>query len=193
MTWKGFFAFLALCDGNPSITGGIPSHRASNTGFYVFFEVIPIKLLNKYLIVMSLIWDAMTLIWRHCNVDLHQAWWCHGVTLYAVSSPKIDDLTQWTKWLILCRRHLPMILLIRIIISVPFSSNCVIVGAIFSKSALAWRDSRCRWAASSVTWINTLRPRQNGRHFPEDIFKWICLLLSLLLRVQLTISQHWFR
>ena len=23
--------------------------------------------------------------------------------------------------------------------------------------------------------INTLRPRQNGRHFPDDIFKWICL------------------
>ena len=23
--------------------------------------------------------------------------------------------------------------------------------------------------------INTLRPRQNGRHFPDDIFKWIFL------------------
>ena len=23
--------------------------------------------------------------------------------------------------------------------------------------------------------LNTLRPRQNGRHFPEDIFKWIFL------------------
>ena len=51
--------------------------------------------------------------------------------------------------------------------------------------------------------INTLRPRQNGRHFPDDIFK--CIFLkkmyefrlrfhwSLLLRVQLTIFQHWFR
>ena len=144
-SWHGkAFPFLTLCDGNPSITGGFPSHRASNTGFYVFFDVIPIKLLNKYLIAISLIWDAMTLIWRHCNVDLYQAWWCHGVTLYAVSSPKIDDLTQWTKWLILCRRHLQMIFLIRIIISVPFSSNCDIVGAIYNKSALAWTDSRCR-------------------------------------------------
>ena len=24
-------------------------------------------------------------------------------------------------------------------------------------------------------WLNTLRPRQNGRHFPDDIFKWIFL------------------
>ena len=51
--------------------------------------------------------------------------------------------------------------------------------------------------------INTLRPRQNGRHFADDIFKCIFLnenvwipikiSLSLFLRVQLTISQHWFR
>ena len=27
--------------------------------------------------------------------------------------------------------------------------------------------------ASATTPINTLRPRQNGRHFPDDIFKWI--------------------
>ena len=25
----------------------------------------------------------------------------------------------------------------------------------------------------SRRWVNTLRPRQNGRHFPDDIFKWI--------------------
>ena len=51
--------------------------------------------------------------------------------------------------------------------------------------------------------VNTLRPRQNGRHFPYDIFKciffyenpWISIKISLKFfpRVQLTISQHWFR
>ena len=55
----------------------------------------------------------------------------------------------------------------------------------------------------SVIVINTLRPRQNGRHFPDDIFKWILLNenvwisirlhWSLILGVQLAISQHWFR
>ena len=51
--------------------------------------------------------------------------------------------------------------------------------------------------------INTLKPRKNGRHFADDIFKCIFLnenvwipikiSLSLFLRVQLTIFQHWFR
>ena len=49
--------------------------------------------------------------------------------------------------------------------------------------------------------INTLRPRQNGCDFSNDIFKWIFLnenvwiliKISLFLRVQLTISQHCFR
>ena len=35
----------------------------------------------------------------------------------------------------------------------------------------------CHWVQYSIlvrlTWLNTLRPRQNGRHFPDDIFKWI--------------------
>ena len=51
--------------------------------------------------------------------------------------------------------------------------------------------------------LNTLRPRQNGCHFPDDIFK--CIFLnenvkisikfhwSLLLMVHLTIFHHWFR
>ena len=30
----------------------------------------------------------------------------------------------------------------------------------------------CMWCYP-WSWLNTLRPRQNGRHFPDDIFKWI--------------------
>ena len=51
--------------------------------------------------------------------------------------------------------------------------------------------------------VNTLRPRQNGRYFTDDIFKyiflnenvWISIKISLKFvpRVQLPISQHWFR
>ena len=51
--------------------------------------------------------------------------------------------------------------------------------------------------------INTLRPRQNERHFADDIssaFSWMKMFefrlkfhLSLFLRVQLTIIHHWFR
>ena len=51
--------------------------------------------------------------------------------------------------------------------------------------------------------VSTLRPGQDGRHFPDDIFKciflneniWIFITISpnLFLRVELTIFQHWFR
>ena len=50
--------------------------------------------------------------------------------------------------------------------------------------------------------LNTLRPRQNGRHFPDDILKWIILnedvwisikiSLKFFPRVWLIISQHRF-
>ena len=51
--------------------------------------------------------------------------------------------------------------------------------------------------------FNTLKPRQNGRHFPDDIFKciflnenvWILIKISLnfVPRVKLTMFQHCFR
>ena len=40
-------ASLALCVGNPLVTSGFPSQRASNTGFDVFFHVSLKKWLNK--------------------------------------------------------------------------------------------------------------------------------------------------
>ena len=51
--------------------------------------------------------------------------------------------------------------------------------------------------------LNTLRPRQNGRHFPDDIFKsiflfenvwiWINISLKKFRKFELIIFQHWFR
>ena len=46
-------------------------------------------------------------------------------------------------------------------------------------------------------WINTLRPRQNGRHFPDDIFKgiflneneWISLKISLKFALKVRINN----
>ena len=40
-------ALLALCEGNPPVTGGFPSQRDSNTGFDAFFDVSLNKRLNK--------------------------------------------------------------------------------------------------------------------------------------------------
>ena len=35
---------------------------------------------------------------------------------------------------------------------------------------------RCTGFYSKILWLNTLRPRQDGRHFPDDIFK--CVFLN---------------
>ena len=55
----------------------------------------------------------------------------------------------------------------------------------------------CQWS------FNALRPRQNGRHFPDKIWNafswmemykfWLCFPWNLFLWVQLTIFQHWIR
>ena len=37
-----------------------------------------------------------------------------------------------------------------------------------------------------VCWVNTLRPRQNGRHFPDDIFK--CIFLNENIWISIKIS-----
>ena len=70
-------------------------------------------------------------------------------------------------------------------------------GGVTSHHRISWRSESAKFG------FNTLRPRQNGRHFADDIFK--CIFLyemyefrlkfhwSLFLRVQLTIFQHWFR
>ena len=36
--------------------------------------------------------------------------------------------------------------------------------------------------------INTLRPRQNGRHFPDDIFKWISLNENVLITINISLK-----
>ena len=36
--------------------------------------------------------------------------------------------------------------------------------------------------------INTLRPRQNGRHFPDDIFKWISLIENVWISIEISLN-----
>ena len=66
-------------------------------------------------------------------------------------------------------------------------------------------NAQCFWCpTAALHWIfNALRPRQYGRRFADDIFKriflndrvWISIKISLkfILRVQLTISEHYLR
>ena len=43
-----------------------------------------------------------------------------------------------------------------------------------------------RFAHDPITHLNTLRPRQNGRHFPDDIFK--CIVLNENVWISIKIS-----
>ena len=40
----------------------------------------------------------------------------------------------------------------------------------------------------SLMHFNTLRPRQNGRHFPEDIFKWIFLNENVRISIKISLK-----
>ena len=54
--------------------------------------------------------------------------------------------------------------------------------------ACVWQGERCGgWDVGCVcVWVNTLRPRQNGPHFPDDIIK--CIFLNENARISLKIS-----
>ena len=41
---------------------------------------------------------------------------------------------------------------------------------------------------SSTNEFNTLRPRQNGRHFPDDIFKWIFLNENVWISIEIPVK-----
>ena len=40
----------------------------------------------------------------------------------------------------------------------------------------------------STLWVNTLRPRQNGRHFPDDILKWIFLNENVWMSTEISLK-----
>ena len=53
---------------------------------------------------------------------------------------------------------------------------CLFGNKPLSEQVLAY----CQWG------LNTLRPRQDGRHFPDDIFKWI--FFNEIIRISIRIS-----
>ena len=44
------------------------------------------------------------------------------------------------------------------------------------------------WLTMEQGWLNTLRPRQNGRHFADDIFKRIFLNENILIPIQISLK-----
>ena len=52
-----FSALLVLCEGNPPVTGGLPSQRPVRRSFDVFFEQTAEQTIEK-----PVIWDAIAVI-----------------------------------------------------------------------------------------------------------------------------------
>ena len=59
-------------------------------------------------------------------------------------------------------------------------------GVIRLSGSLSARITRPVWSAINVPNVNTLRPRQNGRHFPDDTFK--CIFMNENVRISINIS-----
>ena len=51
---------------------------------------------------------------------------------------------------------------------------------------------RCNFIANTlklrIFYINTLRPRKNGRHFPDNIFKWIFLNENVWISIEISLT-----
>ena len=48
--------------------------------------------------------------------------------------------------------------------------------------------SMMSYGVSLGKWVNTLRPRQNGRHFADDIFKWIFLNENAWISIKISLE-----
>ena len=64
--------------------------------------------------------------------------------------------------------------------------------SIHNDNTLYWtpfvRDFQTTAGDPLLTWFNTLRPRRNGRHFPEDIFKRIFLNENILIPIKISLK-----
>ena len=98
-------ALLAICEGNPPVTGGFPSQRASNTGFDDFFDVSLNKRLSKQ---TNRRWKETPgySLWRHCNawfalLDSHYTFGLVLMIWRLLPRHRYDPNTFWlTSWLV---------------------------------------------------------------------------------------------
>ena len=95
-----FSALLALCSGNPPITGGFPSQSTVTRSFDVFFDLR----LNKRLSIQSrrrCFETPCGSLWRHCNA-YSRRWMCvqrtgieRGVYIWTNK-----ELSKWLCWIL---------------------------------------------------------------------------------------------
>ena len=188
-----FSALLALCAGNPPVTGEFPAQRPVTRGFDIFFDLIPNKRLSK----QARCWWFETPsgpLWRHCNVNpiwsaLHVD---HFYKAYSIVS-RLESLTPAGQLLYiinaddgnLCNSFSEYI-------DYPYSSDCVfstiwdisrmayIVGSLVAQTVGCW------WASTgplSDLWYCTVGRREHtGR---ETVYWWVACACYLGINVHL--------
>ena len=156
---------------------GVSNHRLQGYLYWNLFRLTPKKISHPALLHGLLWWasevDRISMSWRH-----HDCWWhvpCLHPWHQGICCHHLTDHTH-------ARMRPPTHARYRI------DRENDVHGGIYRSSV----------TAENV--INTLRPRQNGRQFPDN-FKCIFLIenefrlrfhRSLFPRVKLTIFQHWF-
>ena len=86
-------ALLALCEGNPPVTGGFPSQRSSNADLWCFLGCYPEQAVQQTL-DLSVIWDDFTLMWRYwmkCHIHVtpgKRQYKLYKIPTYFISPPK---------------------------------------------------------------------------------------------------------
>ena len=156
--------------GNSPITGEFHAQRPVTWNFDVFFDLR----LNKRLSKQSWGWwheTPLCPLWRHCNVLFHFRFTSRKI-ITSCSLRRYDLGTPCY-----CGVHNFL---------VPPSTLIPTTGR---GPTLCCKDKRDgRWAKEEL--FNTLRQRQNGRHFPDDIFK--CISLNENIWILIKISLKFF-
>ena len=114
-------------------------------------------------------WSRINLVTDvHMGQDGRSKWTMVVWRLFAVTLTRFDKKTTGTDILI----HFPKCFTLPL--NDPFG---IVLGDL---------SERQHWFMWKLAWIKTLRPRQHGRYFPDDIFK--CILLNENIRISIKIS-----
>ena len=153
-----FSALLVLCEGNSSVTCEFPSQRPVTQSFDVFFELCLNKRLSK-LSTRRWFETPSRSLWHHCNEPMFIRYHRH---------PTRCNFTE--------NGHS---MLIKLSFKIKFVKIlCICQGQ--------WFHGKRRHGEVQ-SHFNTLR-RQNGRHFADDIFKWIFLNENVWISIKISLK-----
>ena len=167
-SWNGHIsALLAICAGNSTVPGEFPAQRPVTQSFDIFVDLRPNKRVSK----QSWGWWFETpscTLWRHCNEKRR----------FSIASIITPHELYWS-----------MLWCGSLVTKINVQQCCGVIDG-------SWYLNRCS-RNSSPPWIKWPPIWQT---IFSDAFSWMKSFLfwlkfhwSLFVRIQLTISQYWFR